>query len=344
MKRSGIALVAASVVAACLVGTIALDAAGGARRRRPPRPVVSDVRIGDGGVVVTSEASPDVVVRFRLSARRRMSVPLRFEVGVDDDVNGHVDEDEFSSVVLDVDDPRGTSLPGSPKRRGNTARFEASPEGVEHVAVWRARADFLQGRHLAAVPELAWTRPDEFTFVPSTRPVLRISPRRGTADARAFEYDGNSAPVLTLESVEPGLATVLRGRAADADSEDLNGDGNLDPIDGEDRNGDGVLQAAPLDVRAWWVRVPADFDPSPLSPAELLGLGWRPCTWAWEANPPSVPGSYATPSGGPVIYRWGAEQDAPGEAGPFLVGMRVYDPQRSSSEFRVFPAPVVIPR
>lgn len=341
MPRPGI--VTAAVLA--VLAFVAAPSAGGDRAegpRRRTRPEITDLRVGDGGVVVTSEDAPDVEVRFRLTSKRPANVRVGFEIGVDRGGNGYVDDGDFRSASVGLPAPEGTSERRSRRRRTRVLRLHATPEGVEHVVVWRVRNELAGGRFPAVTQLQRRERPDAFDLVAFPPPVLRLTAARADSVSRAFEYDGDAPLALTFDAVQPGPSLRLVGSAADADSEDLNGNGRLDPLDGEDRNGDGILRVVGVEVLAWWVRVPQGFDPAALEPDELLRLDWRPCTLDLDLGPVVPAYNYASTFGHYVSFLWNTEADVPGDPGPFLLGMRVHRPYVVPSGFEVFSQPVTI--
>jgi len=359
-----IAIAAAVVVAVALVTDIA--DAGPRRQRRSVQigtlaapPVVQGLA-GAGRMVVLAFTTWD--------RRRERDADVEVQYAHDWDQNGSIHEDEWRPATEDRLDPRST--------RAGTAPFlfaSGSEEPVQNAFVWNALADLGHNRFLTLeyaltrqgrpVPDpdnpgsfLFATGPDGITPIfASVKVRMRtLTPRRGhrrTVRGRwinsdAFAVDNALAPTMTIDAIEPGTPLLVHWTAYDADSEDLNGNGQLELADGEDRNGNGVFDPGRIGVAFDFHAVGEDEDPVSMSDHELAALSWEPCTRvvgvgdtdSLDARPgvpvpttgelagvPSAP----SPVGRHWVFAWDVENDAGPVSSGFLLRATPFDETRA---------------
>ena len=130
--------------------------------------------------------------------------------------------------------------------------------------------------------------------------------RRKSSDwaySEPFGLHNGSPPALTIDDVTSGGETSIAWSAFDANGEDFNGNGRLDPLDGEDMNGNGVLDNALASVAFDFLVLAEGEDVEGLSSHELAALDWTPCTRDFGAGDPDVD-RRSSPTGIPHVFAW----------------------------------------
>lgn len=335
----------ASFVVAAGTLLVAGTAARSDRVHPRPRLGISALRIpeAESAPLVGDREDRHVSVEFLYTGPRRVRIPVVFEVGVDRDGDGAVEPGEFRPATVDRDAEGSTSLRRVRRRRPHLHYFQSGREGRLHTARWRPWADLGRDRWLAERPvAILDGPPGAVATVPGPRAVFRVRTRRTDvppADVE-FEYDGDTAPATSLELLLDASRPWVSFGVRDEDAEDGNRNGALDAEEDADR--DGVLDVEPVTVRLWWSRVPEGWS-LPWDPAALEALRWTPCTA--EAVPVQSPREsvLVAPTWGGSFF-WDVAADAPGEPGPFLVGVAAFDGGLKTGGLTVLPEPIVLPR
>jgi hypothetical protein len=94
----------------------------------------------------------------------------------------------------------------------------------------------------------------------------------------AFVLDNRNTPSMTIDTATSGAPVTVGWTAFDPDSEDLNGNGQLDIAAGEDVNNNGVLDCEPMGVAFDWHILAPGEDPAAMTDAQLAALRWFECT------------------------------------------------------------------
>ena len=293
-RRIAIAAAAAVAVAA------AVDVADAGRRRQRRSVQFWGVEAPLGTPIVWS-GSPDIPVLFSLwDPPRARYADVEVQYAFDWDQNGVVDAGEWRPATEDRLDPRGTRASTAPHR------FESGWDiPVSNVFVWNAFAD-LGNRQFRSI-EYALTpqgrripdpvNPGFYLLAtgPGGRPLFAsgvvvrmrtLTPRRGHrravrgdwAQTDFFGVETALAPSMTIDSIDAGTPLLVNWTAYDADSEDSNGNGQLDLADGEDKNGNGTFDPGRVGVAFDFHIVGDSEDPAAMSDDELASLSWIPCT------------------------------------------------------------------
>ncbi len=319
-------------------------------------------------------AGEAVLVAFQLRDRTRRRSVVEVEYGVDYDGDGVIADgtdpespSEFRSATHELRDGRDTRKLRKSKNGKRTFalyRPGTAAAGALHLWSWNQLADigvarFAEGDVLARTvqgrPDVNPLDPDTPIFEQHTGVRLRVrairnsGPRAKTdwVTTEAFAIDNTTAPGAVIEggSADAAAGTIdLEWAAFSRDTEDLDADGELDPLDGEDRNGNGVLDHVNVAVAFDWYAL-ADGETIPSTDAELAGLDWRPCTRADLGDPDD-----GVPSGGLGIgTRWTFVWDfvanvgqAPFSAGDYLFRAVPYSDSGRLGEADYLTTPVTI--
>jgi hypothetical protein len=300
MNRRQVALITLSAcVAAAAIGPVAH--AKGARRKA--HVVRVDTPLG--------RQSGNVVLPFLLADISGKPVDVEVQYGADFNADGQITDDEYRQATEDRLDARNTRTnlapqlftTGAVEFETDTTQPTGDVSGASHGYVWRTTADVGTARFLhfeyALTPQgrriLDLDNPGAYLFAlgPSGLPefagvkvrmrtVVPRKPRRKTiygewAYSGTFAIDNNRAPSMTIDSIDAGSPLMVHWTAYDADSEDFNGNGQLDVADGEDVNGNGVLDCGRVGVAFDFHIVGDDEDPAAMTDFQLSELSWIPC-------------------------------------------------------------------
>ena len=289
MRRPCAFVVSGSVTLA----TLAVLSGNALGSRRPSRADVTEISqvLGLQG---TAGAGSNVPIVFLLADRRPRRVDVEVEYGIDRNLDGTIGADEFRPASEDRLDPRNTRSNEKPQLfRAGTGR------GAQHSYVWNSFADlgiatfraleFVLTSDGRMVPDPQ--NPGSFLLVtgPGGLPILggvqvrmratRGRTRRGAwAVSAPFALDNDQTPSMTLGAFESGPQPLVHWTAFDGDSEDRNGNGQLDLADGEDANGNGLLDDERVGVAFDYHRLAPGENPAILLPVDLIELDWAPCS------------------------------------------------------------------
>ena len=301
MNTSKLALIGVSAVLTTVAfGPLAL--AKGARRK--PQIIRVDTPLG--------RQSKNVVLPFLLADITGKPVEVEVQYGVDSNADGLITEEEYRNATEDRLDARNTRTNLAPQLFTTGAVALETDEdaptgtvsGASHGYVWRTLVDVGTARFLQL--EYALTpqgrpipdpdNPGAFLFATGPnggaafsgvkvrmRTIVPRKPRRKTIYGAwmysdTFAVDNNHAPAMTIDSIDAGTPLLVHWTAYDGDSEDFNGNGQLDVADGEDMDGDGRLDCSRVGVAFDFHIVGDGEDPAAMTDSQLAELSWIPCT------------------------------------------------------------------
>ena len=321
-------------------------------------------------------AGTEVVVPFTLIDGTRTPTDVEVQYGVDSsaagtDGVGKITDDEYVACIENRLDSRNTRKNKKPQKFTT-----AGDIGASHAFVWSSAANVFSGRYETLMYQYTPQgrlipdpdNPGSFLFAPELAGVkVRVRAVKGSGakrvvgawvESKAFSLNNNTAPSMSIDAVLPNATSVptasdeaveVRWTATDADSEDLNGDGNLDPLDGEDRNGDGVLQAEYVGVAFDYYRVKAGEDPSGMADEELAALTWEECTRAAGVGntdslleEPAANKIYASPNGKQWSFAWDSIADVGTVYDQFILRARVTDRKFEQGAYVYLRTPFVL--
>ena len=302
-----------------------------------------------------------VILPFTLAAGKGRRSIVQVEYGYDRNGDGLVstgDGDlasEYMPCTHNRKDPRDTASSDRP------LRFKIGvPPGISHAFSWNSVAD-LSGQYIDALGQFVTTDegrqvidpnfPEDFLRTNGQHGVriryrtLKGGRRSGVRSdwvyTASFTVNNNALPTLALQAVDIGDTVGIFWTGTDADSEDTNGDGVLDILGGEDRDGDGELDGADMSVAFDYHFQEGDEDLSNLTPEELAGLRWLPCTidstdGAGNLNLPT------TPNGRTHSTAWDWQSDPTLEGAPIILRSRGFDGQEHT-QYIYWTAPFTLP-
>lgn len=289
MRTKPVVIAAAAAVAVVL----AADPADAGRRswRRSVRIDLPEALPSSG---------PSLVLAFstRDDGRER-DTDIQAQYALDRNQDGLLTEDEWLPATEDRADPRSTRAPAAPFLFAS-----GSGQAVQNAFVWNTLADvstsplltleYALDTHGRPIPDpdnpgafLLATTPAGSPLIAGVRIRIRaVTPRRGHRRpwrgawivSDAFTVDNRSAPSMTIDEIDAGSPLLVHWTVFDADSEDVNGNGQFDVDDGEDKNGNGLLDAGRVGVAFDFHVVGDGEDPAGMSNAGLAALSWSPCT------------------------------------------------------------------
>jgi hypothetical protein len=289
------AVLAAAAMAAVLGGSAPTAAA---KTKKPRSRVVSaDTPLGLQG---TAGAGGNVVIPFLATDIAGRPVDVEVQYGLDLNMDGEIADDEYRPATEDRFDPRDTR-----DNRAPQLFWTGTNAGAMNAFVWRSLADVgtarfpafeyaltPQGRYIpdpdnpgSYLYAIGPTGSPDFGGVKiRMRTIVHRRTKHGPelvgewAYTDAFVLDNSNPPSATIDDATSGDAVTVHWTVYDADSEDLNGNGQLDIALGEDINGNGVLDCEKVGVAFDWHRLAPGEDPAAMSDAQLETLRWQPCT------------------------------------------------------------------
>lgn len=299
-------------------------------------------------------AGENVVVPFTLVDKTRADTDVEVEFGIDVNADGTIDSAEYRPATEDRLDSRNT------RRNRKPQKFVTAGDiGASHAYVWKSTVDIQTGRYETqlyqyddqgrAIPDP--DNPGSFLFATAQAGVqMRIRAVRGKGagrlvgswvETKAFSLNNNSTPQMSIDAVLPNATStpaasdenvLVQWTAADPDSEDLNGNNVLDPLDGEDLNGDGVLQQEYVGVAFDWYRLGPGEDPSTMTDEQLAELVWNKCTRAVGVGdtdslnePDPTKKIYGTPNGKSWTFAWNSVADVGTVKDRFILRAQIAD-------------------
>lgn len=369
-----VALAAVGAATALVLVAATSHPAEAKRQKRKVARNLSVVAITPLGLQGTAGAGDRTVLPFVLLDRASRRVDVEVEYGIDRDGDGVVADgtedglpSEYRPATHLRRDLRDT---GRVKQRADgsaTVTYRPSRAGATHAFVWDNLSDLGRDRVLAGAQlqrdETGRVLRDPFDpaqplftdelagVVLRVRAVRRGGKRERTewAYTEPFSVDSSRAPSATVDEVlsmdaGAGLAEIA-WTAYDDDSEDLNGNGELDLLDLEDADGDGQLDVAPVAVAFDYHRL-ADGAPVPRSVLELETLDWYPCTRADGLGDPDT-GLPTAPEGvgraATFVWDLGTDLGSPEfAAGRYLVRAVPYDATGKNGDPAYHLEPLVI--
>ncbi len=334
-----------TTVAAERPGTPPLVSEKRVQRRRPSLGRVTRV-VTQLGLQGAEGAGQNVVIPFTLVQRRgRPPAFIEVQWGADHDLDGAIEEEEFSPATIDERDGRQTGATRKSRTRRGRARHQfvtAPGSGRSNATVWRSTTAVL-GPSVFPLARIAYTPQGREIEDPDNPGSPLIQPGRGGAVIRLrtvrgrrasawsltapFALINSSRPALTLDGARPGAPTLIDWTAFDADSEDANGNGVLDVQELEDRNGDGLLDTAPVAVAFDFHLLGSDDDPATLTAAQLADLDWLPCSRAAGLGDPDD-GVPSSPAGLAYTFAWDSVGDGVVAGARVILRGRPFDAQR----------------
>jgi hypothetical protein len=309
MDSRRLVLVAATAVVVAAAVTPIASAKG---FRRNPRILRVEAPLGTQG---TSGAGPNVVLPFVVADVTGKAVDVEVQFGLDFNADGVITEDEYRHATedrLDVRNTRTNEAPqlfttGTLEFTDGTQAPTGAVDGAAQAYVWHALSD-IGTRRMARLEYLLTPQgrpvpdpenPGSFLFAtgpsgvapyPGVKARMRtfFKQRRPNGRRRtvygewmysdAFVVDNTTAPSATIDWVESGSPLLVHWTAYDGDSEDFNGNGDLDVADGEDVDGDGVLHCERIGVAFDFHIVGDGEDPASMTDQQLASLTWIQCT------------------------------------------------------------------
>lgn len=352
-------IIAAAV--AVTVGTLAVSAADSvaASKRQLKRRLATVIRAE--APLGVRRASDAVILPFTLVAGKGKQSVVEIEFGFDRDGDGVIAtgldgrDSEYLPCTHNRADPRDTSS------RDRPLRYKIGvPPGIGHAFSWNAAGD-LPSRLLDVQGDLV-TTDEGRPLVDPTSPedLLRTSGHSGVriryrtlkggkrAGVRsdwvytsAFTVNNNQLPELELDGVTVGDFVQIAWTGFDADSEDANGNGQLDILEGEDRNLDGTFDTSTMSVAFDYHFEEIGEDLSNLTPAELANLRWLPCTIDRDAGDDNRDQT-TSPVGTSYTAAWNWRADPLVTDRPILIRARAFDGFEHTS-YVYWTTPIVIP-
>lgn len=384
--------VALGAITAIAIGAVFAsgDSAFAAKSKKTARVGRIETPLGLQG---TQGAGGNIGVIFSLidDARRKTDVEVQY--GIDSNADGDITEDEYRVSTEDRLDPRDTRKNKSPQ-----LFTTAGDIGAIHEYIWKSLADISTGRYLTIEQKLSLQgrpvpdpdNPGSFLFaegpngekvfagvrvrVRSVRTIRDPSTGRKTkaygdwAVSDSFGINNNNAPSMTIDAVEDNGISVptasdeavnIHWTAFDPDSEDLNGNGQLDVADGEDVNGNGKLDCEQLGVAFDFHRLAANENPATMTPEQIDALSWLPCTRKAgvghtdsldsrpgvalpEPGSGDLAGVCAAPEGvgRQWVFAWDSVADVGTVYAKFIFRARPFDQKREIGQFTYYLNPV----
>jgi hypothetical protein len=336
------------------------------------------------GLQGTRGAGGNVGIIFNLIDETRRKTDVEVQYGVDTNADGVITEDEFHPATEDRFDSRDT-------RRNKAPQLftTAGDIGAAQQYIWKSLSDIQTNRYLTL--EYALTpqgrqipdpdNPGSFLFAtgPTGSPLfagvqvrVRAFRKQGktkiTGDwvvSDSFGVNNNNPPSATINSIDSnGVSTptasdeivMIHWTAYDADSEDLNGNGQLDIAAGEDINGNGVLDCEKVGAAFDYHRLAANENPGSMTPDQLAALTWLPCTRKKGVGDtdsldgrPGVPipteGDLAGVCSAPPgvgrnwTFAWDSVTDVGTAYAKFIFRVRPFDQKRENGDYSYFSTP-----
>ena len=288
------------LVSSC--AALAVGSAGGLALAKGFRraPIVTKVET-PLGLQGTAGGGSNIAIPFALADITGEPVEVEVQYGVDYNADGVIDDGEYRLATEDRLDSRNTRLNTVPQL------FTTSTDGSGQAYVWKSANDIGAARLLTL--EYALTpqgrlipdpeNPGSYLFAtgPNGTPVasgvkmrvrtVLVKKRRHRrarttysewAYSNSFGINNSRPPSARIDSVEEGAPTLVHWTVFDSDSEDFNGNGQLDVADGEDMNGNGRLDCEQVGVAFDFHWLQVGEDPAAMSDAQLAALQWAPCT------------------------------------------------------------------
>jgi hypothetical protein len=269
------------------------------------------------GLQGTRGAGGNVGVIFNLIDATRRKTDVQVQYGIDVNADGQITEDEFRTATEDRFDPHNTR-----KNKAPQLFTTAGDIGASQQYVWNSLTDLGTARALTLEYKLTAQgrlvgdpdNPGSYLFAEGpngnqffagvnvrVRAFRKSGKKKVYGDwvvSDSFGVNNNNPPSVTINSVDNNGVSVptasdevvkLRYSAFDADSEDLNGNGQLDVAGGEDINGNGLLDCEQIGVAFDYHRLAPNVNPSTLTQAQLEALLWKPCTRKTGNDPQGLP-------------------------------------------------------
>lgn len=296
-KRLGRPAVLAIAAALTVPLVLAAETRAGPKKRRPLHH--AEIQRMDTPYGSLS-GSGHVVLPFSIADVSARRVKVQVEWGFDVDGDGIISMSnpgepvEYFAATHARRDVRDTAK----KPKGLV--YSASPSGAGQAYAWDAAAD-VGARRFDSQGTLITTpqgRVIENPDVPGepmrrygetgVRLRMRAVAGRGAnrlhgpwVHTECFSVDNNTAPTVGIDGVTPAGGVVnVQWSALDPDSEDADGDGEMDRFFREDANANGILDLEAVAVAFDFHRLEPGEDPSTLTAAGLDALLWLPCTRA----------------------------------------------------------------
>ncbi len=334
------------IVAALVPCALAVPADAKTRRRVKPAKVTRvETPLGLQGA---AGAGIGVAIPFTLKDQSFRNCDVQMQYGIDRNADGGVAEEEFRDATENRLDSRNTR-----NNRAPQLYRSAADQGAAHAIVWRSDIDLGNSRVVPG-PHYALDAQGRFVpqeFDPSSPVVAFVDPgviirlravsvtgQKGPwLSSGAISVSGNHAPVMTIDSLTPGAVILAGWTVADADSEDLNGNGVLDLLDGEDLNGNLALDAGRVGVAFDWHRIAPGEVPASMTDDQLSALKWFACTRKagvgdgdslvlTPGQPPEGGLAVAAPGAGlSYVFAWDVAADAGAAVDNYILRATVFD-------------------
>jgi hypothetical protein len=344
------------------------------------------------GLQGTRGAGGNVGIIFNLVDATRRKTDVEVQYGVDYNADGAISEDEYRIATEDRLDSRNTR-----KNKAPQLFTTAGDIGAAQQFVWKSLSDIGTLRLLTleyALDPQGRPKPDPDnpgSFLFATGPDgetpifagvrVRVRAVRTQKDpltgqkkkiygdwavSDSFGINNNNPPSMTIDSVVSNGVSVptasdetvlINWTAYDPDSEDFNGNGELDVADGEDINGNGALNCERIGVAFDYHRLAASENPATMSADQIAALSWLPCTRKPGVGdtdslaaqpgvpiPPSGPdaGVCSAPPG--VGRHWAFAWDSVSDVGTvyakFIFRARPFDEKRENGGYSYLTNPV----
>ena len=226
-------------------------------------------------------------------------------------------------------------------------KFRTGPDGVTplkggvriRVRAVRSGPDPVTGRRTKLKGDWTYSDADKnFSLTNNNPPAMKID---------SVDDNGVSVPTASDENVH------IHWSVSDPDSEDANGNGQLDLDDLEDVNGNGALDAERVGVAFDYHRVAVNETPDTMTPAQLDALAWQPCSRAVndaggqtdemstacgvvEGGLPTAPPGV----GRSWVFSWDSVKDVGTGYAKFIFRAMPFDEKREHGTFAYFKTPV----
>lgn len=294
-RRAAVVLAVASAAAAFA----ALPRSADAKAKVKPSPSWVTDAVTPLGLQGTASSGGNIVIIFTAHDVFGRPIDVEVQYGTDRNADGQITDDEYRPATEDRFDVRNSRANKSPQ-----LFHTGATDGSANAYVWKSLADVWTTQ--IAMAEFAHTpqgryvpdpdNPGSFKFAtgPNGSEALggvkvrvRAMFQRRKHGPRlrsdwiytdAFAVNNASTPSMTIDAAASGTPILVNWTVSDADSEDLNGNGQLDIAGGEDINGNGVLDCEKAGVAFDWHRLAAGENPAAMTDAQLETLRWQPCT------------------------------------------------------------------
>lgn len=344
------------------------------------------------GLQGTRGAGGNVGVIFNLVDETRRKTDVEVQYGVDYNADGTISEDEYRIATEDRLDSRNTR-----KNKAPQLFTTAGDIGAAQQYVWKSLADVGTARLLTLeyaldpqgrpIPDP--DNPGSFKFAvgpDGVTPIfagvrVRVRAVRTQKDpvtgqkkkvygdwavSDSFGINNNNPPSMTIDSVVSNGVSVptasdetvlLNWTAYDPDSEDFNGNGELDVADGEDINGNGKLDCERIGVAFDYHRLAANENPATMTADQIAALSWLPCTRKPGVGDtdrllaqPGVPIPESGPDAGVCsappgvgrhwVFAWDSVTDVGTVYAKFVFRARPFDQKRENGNYAYMASPV----